>query len=173
MKANGYEINVGDWWVTDTVGIKEVGRILSLDGPSLKPIVVLVKDIVWAVLPNMFVFPVLNPNSHNPDRLTAEQVTEGGKVPCRLLDKDEIIPSESDAEIEQIEILSAVSWLRFVVGSSITCTYRTKLTRAELAAAREAAKSKPKERKPLEADGFTIIGNIGEIVKGLEQKENT
>lgn len=27
-------------------------------------------------------------------------------------------------------------------------------------------------RQDIEADGFTIIGNLGEIVKGLEQKEN-
>lgn len=151
MNANGYSINVGDWWVFSSLDLKFIGRVIALDGPKQNPVVLVSDDVIYTKCPNKLAFPVINPYSHNPDGLTVERVTGNYKWLCRLLDKDEIQPGQ---ELEQIEVLSpAGPWRGGVVGNQHDCTYRTKLTRQELAAARAAAKakaeSKPKERKPL------------------------
>lgn len=77
---------------------------------------------------------------HNPDSLTPEQV--GVADGWRLLDEDEILPpSVWLAQIhawncENDNKWNATGW----VGSNTVITYRTKLSRAELAAKRKGAK---------------------------------
>lgn len=73
----------------------------------------------------------MTPQPHNPAGLTPEQV--GVAEGWRLLDRDEIVPRESTTKIEGWDFnyffWDRPSWS----GSCPRFTYRTRLTRAELA----------------------------------------
>lgn len=74
--------------------------------------------------------PAVSENSHNPEGLTPEQygATEG----YRLLYEDEI--KDRQTPYIKIEIwLKDFGWLRGCFGSSKLQTFRTKLSREELA----------------------------------------
>jgi hypothetical protein len=73
---------------------------------------------------------------HNPDKLTDEQV--GVAEGWRLLDEDEIVEvlnDENDVE-GYCRFNSDILWFGGYYGSSGSITYRTRLTREELAKAR-------------------------------------
>lgn len=72
---------------------------------------------------------------HNPSNLSPEQYE--AHLGFRLLDKDEIIGTSKDIkEIEFTQLTYLPDWMTFGGGHNPNFTYRTKLSRSELAAAR-------------------------------------
>lgn len=72
---------------------------------------------------------------HNPDNLTPEII--GVEEGYRLLDRDEIKEATS---IRGIDMWDMGVWWKACAGSSLEYTYRTKLTREQLAEMREFEK---------------------------------
>lgn len=76
------------------------------------------------------------PTPHNPDNLTPSQIGEG----WRLLHEDEILPARAFGPIAGLCVWQNTAqhpyWIDNTSGASKACTYRTRLTRAELRAAR-------------------------------------
>jgi len=74
----------------------------------------------------------MKPKTHNPDGLTRAQV---GRRPWRLLDRDEIQPRCATRKIQSWSG-ELGCWIGrcFFRGASPTLTYRTRLTRRQLAA---------------------------------------
>jgi len=74
------------------------------------------------------------PKPHNPGRLTPEQY--GASEGYRLLDEDEILPANKRYDsVMELEGSSDIKtgWTHWSIGNSPSWTYRTKLSREELA----------------------------------------
>lgn len=88
-------------------------------------------DIIWNW--SAYDYRIAEPRiakGHNPDKLTEEQV--GVKDGWRLLEKDEIVPGGlMTSHIEAWGIWDG--WLRCAFGANQTATYRTKLSKQDLA----------------------------------------
>ena len=72
-----------------------------------------------------------NLKAHNPDRIPPEQLKKSIISPWRLLDVDEI--KKRKKGYQQIEAWMKDTWHPDWCGNSLTITYRTQLTREELA----------------------------------------
>jgi len=75
--------------------------------------------------------------AHNPAKLNVDQI--GISKGYRLLDEDEICSDSQDVPLlVMIELWSSeLSWMKGAKGNDPLCTYRTKLTKAELKAKRD------------------------------------
>lgn len=81
-----------------------------------------------------------SPKPHNPDGLTPERV--GVVDGWRLLDEDEIGGDKSVKELYCYSIHATTGWYDNCVGNLPHLTYRTKLSRADLATERKEEKRK-------------------------------
>lgn len=75
---------------------------------------------------------------HNPEKLTPEQVNPPVKR-YRLLDEDGV-GVDYIRGFREIQSRNGIAWTSGMAGSLMGVTYRTNLTRAELAEARRKAK---------------------------------
>lgn len=103
----------------------------------------------------------MNSELHNPDNLTDEQI--GTDEGWRLLDEDEVIDGDFP-ELKDIEAwTSDRKWESNFYGATMIVTYRTKLTRAELRAARGLPDQPVSNTPPIYGSGSIFYRINGEM----------